>query len=75
MIYTSGSTGKPKGVVIEHRSVCNLKVAQWEAHSRLGTGSACVQFASISFDASVSGMGGDAVIGRGRWSSEGWEND
>ena len=51
MIYTSGSTGKPKGVMIEHRNLCNLvQIAQpyeIREHSRV------LQFASISFDASV----------------------
>ncbi len=52
VIYTSGSTGKPKGVTIEHRGLTNLtleigKVLQIQIHSRL------LQFASVSFDASV----------------------
>ncbi|WP_316169155.1 non-ribosomal peptide synthetase [Bradyrhizobium sp. SZCCHNS2017] len=52
VIYTSGSTGKPKGVMIEHRGLVNLALAQialFETTER----SRIVQFASLSFDASV----------------------
>jgi amino acid adenylation domain-containing protein/non-ribosomal peptide synthase protein (TIGR01720 family) len=52
VIYTSGSTGKPKGVMIEHRSIANTIQAK---QSRIGVqqGERCLQFAPISFDASV----------------------
>lgn len=53
IIYTSGSTGKPKGVMIEHHSVVNLCL--W--HSRfydIRAEDHCAEFASFSFDASVS---------------------
>jgi bacitracin synthase 3 len=55
IIYTSGSTGKPKGVAIEHKGIVNTMLAQIDLfiinpeenkHS--------LQFASYSFDASVS---------------------
>ncbi|HEX3044253.1 MAG TPA: amino acid adenylation domain-containing protein [Bacillota bacterium] len=53
LIYTSGSTGKPKGVMIEHRGMMNALT-----HFRLGFGvkesDRVIQFASFSFDASVS---------------------
>ncbi len=53
MIYTSGSTGKPKGTVIQHRSLCNLTRFQIKDF-QLGENSRALQFASFSFDASVS---------------------
>ncbi|MDG1462564.1 MAG: amino acid adenylation domain-containing protein, partial [Gammaproteobacteria bacterium] len=52
IIYTSGSTGLPKGVMVEHHSVCNLVDAQKHAFG-LGTEDRMLQFASISFDASI----------------------
>ena len=53
MIYTSGSTGKPKGTMLQHRGLCNLTMAQIKDFE-LFEGAHCLQFASFSFDASVS---------------------
>ena len=52
VIYTSGSTGKPKGVLIEHRGLYNLALAQ-RATFNLNSNHRVLQFASLSFDASI----------------------
>lgn len=53
IIYTSGSTGKPKGVVIEDRTILNTILSQIEAFD-LKKNRNALQFASFSFDASIS---------------------
>ncbi|HWW75721.1 MAG TPA: amino acid adenylation domain-containing protein, partial [Pyrinomonadaceae bacterium] len=52
VIYTSGSTGRPKGVEIAHRGMLNMAQAQVRAFS-LRPENRVIQFASLSFDASV----------------------
>jgi amino acid adenylation domain-containing protein len=52
IIYTSGSTGKPKGVLNTHLGLCNLALFQRKSF-HLKSDSRILQFASLSFDASV----------------------
>ena len=52
VIYTSGSTGTPKGVAVRHRSaVAYVRAVAREYGMRVGDRE--LQFASLSFDASV----------------------
>ncbi|MDD2706956.1 MAG: amino acid adenylation domain-containing protein [Verrucomicrobiae bacterium] len=53
VIYTSGSTGQPKGVMLEHYGVINLAASHRQSFN-IGEQSTILQFAPVSFDASVS---------------------
>lgn len=52
VIYTSGSTGMPKGVAVRHISVSNV-IEQTNHVCEVDEASRVLQFAPISFDASV----------------------
>lgn len=71
MIYTSGSTGLPKAVVLHHEGLCNL-VHALIANFQITVKSRILQFASISFDASVEEIftalvaGAELHLGAGR---------
>ncbi len=52
VIYTSGSTGRPKGVMIEHHSLAAFTKTAAQTYE-LEPVDRVLQFASISFDASV----------------------
>jgi amino acid adenylation domain-containing protein len=51
-IYTSGSTGTPKGVMIPHKGNINM-VTDQVRRFKITDKDRCLQFASVSFDASV----------------------
>lgn len=53
VIYTSGTTGQPKGVLVEHRGLRNLSDV-YRGLFEVTPQDRIVQFASLSFDASVS---------------------
>lgn len=52
LLYTSGSTGRPKGVMVRHRGFINMALDQIKTFG-INKGDTMLQFASLSFDASL----------------------
>ncbi|MCP4153086.1 MAG: amino acid adenylation domain-containing protein, partial [bacterium] len=52
IIYTSGTTGRPKGVILEHRGMANLNT-KYTNNFKIDSRDKIIQFANISFDASL----------------------
>lgn len=52
LIYTSGSTGKPKGAITRHQGLANMLRVQ-QHHIGPQPADRVLQFASLSFDASI----------------------
>lgn len=62
VIYTSGSTGRPKGVILTHRAL----TASFQGHGNvygMNPSTRSVQFASYTFDASISDIWGTIYHG------------
>ena len=62
VIYTSGSTGSPKGVMIEHKSIVNTVLSEIN-YGLFDEKDYCLQFASQSFDTSLSEILGALLCG------------
>nr|VFJ46172.1 MAG: amino acid adenylation domain-containing protein [Candidatus Kentron sp. DK] len=76
VIYTSGSTGKPKGVMVEHGMIANHILSIIDLYG-LKDNDRVLQFASLSFDASLNQilgplLAGAAIVSRGAeiWTPE-----
>ncbi|MET7289751.1 amino acid adenylation domain-containing protein [Streptomyces sp. NPDC005573] len=62
IMYTSGSTGRPKGVMVEHRCVTAF-LAGIGSRVRLGPRTRTLQFAGITFDATIGEIFGPLANG------------
>lgn len=61
-VFTSGSTGRPKGVIIQHRAFVTSAIGS-SASQLMDRDSRVLQFASYSFDASISEILYPLIIG------------
>jgi amino acid adenylation domain-containing protein len=61
LLYTSGTTGEPKGVAINHRNI--LRLVKNTQYIRLGSDDIMLQFAPITFDASLFEIWGSLLNG------------
>ncbi|NOQ25408.1 MAG: amino acid adenylation domain-containing protein, partial [Bacteroidales bacterium] len=52
VIYTSGTSGNPKGTLLEHKGIVSENTF-WKEDLGIIPSDQCIQFANISFDASV----------------------
>ncbi|MFJ9151297.1 amino acid adenylation domain-containing protein [Streptomyces sp. NPDC102270] len=62
VMYTSGSTGRPKGVMVEHRCVTAF-LAGIGSRVGFGPGTRTLQFAGITFDATIGEIFGPLANG------------
>lgn len=62
VLFTSGSTGHPKSVAIPHRGLANMTLAQIEQFA-ITAESELLQFARLTFDASISEIATCLVAG------------
>jgi amino acid adenylation domain-containing protein len=62
IIYTSGSTGRPKGAMIEHEQLVN-RILALRTRYGLSDRDRVLQFASLTFDASVEEIFGTFLAG------------
>src|SRR5262249_8298365 len=62
VMYTSGSTGRPKGVMVEHRCVTAF-LSGIGSRVGFGPGTRTLQFAGITFDATIGEIFGPLTNG------------